>query len=249
MASLDQGVSSSAQILFQHKHRTCQGQMCRVYRFKRFFPFEFLFQAIYLYVCIVIWICIYIYNILSLYHYVYMYIILINRSQRSYVSFFVKTCSSTSSSPKVGSEPKDLLSTLHRGEYPMVDIGLYNQHIWVEKPKNRGILPPKWINVTMVPNPMNKWMIWQVFPYFWVDTHIHPWKTNGWHLETPSFFRVHVSSFSGVLVVVSTSTHWKTFPSLKLPLWPLKIGACETIQKWFAKRPIFRCWAFCFREV
>ncbi len=25
----------------------------------------------------------------------------------------------------------------------------------------------------MVPNPMYKWMIWGVFPYFWVDTHIN----------------------------------------------------------------------------
>ena len=30
-----------------------------------------------------------------------------------------------------------------------------------------GILPPKWMVKIMVPNPMNKWMIWGVFknPY------------------------------------------------------------------------------------
>ena len=28
--------------------------------------------------------------------------------------------------------------------------------------KNRGILPPKWMVKIMVPNPMNKWMIWGV---------------------------------------------------------------------------------------
>ena len=38
--------------------------------------------------------------------------------------------------------------------------------------KNRGILPPKWMVYFMVPNPMNKWMIWGVFPYFWFNTHL-----------------------------------------------------------------------------
>ena len=36
-----------------------------------------------------------------------------------------------------------------------------------------GVKPPKWMVKIMVPNPMNKWMIWGVkTPYFWVDTHI-----------------------------------------------------------------------------
>ena len=33
--------------------------------------------------------------------------------------------------------------------------------------KNRGVLPPKWMVKIMVPNPMNKWMIWGAHPYFW----------------------------------------------------------------------------------
>ena len=36
--------------------------------------------------------------------------------------------------------------------------------------KSRGG-PPKWM-VKIMENPMNKWMIWVVFPYSWVDTHI-----------------------------------------------------------------------------
>ena len=42
--------------------------------------------------------------------------------------------------------------------------------------QNMGVEPkiggknPKWMVKIMVPNPMNKWMIWVVFPYFWVDT-------------------------------------------------------------------------------
>ena len=36
--------------------------------------------------------------------------------------------------------------------------------------KNRGIFPPKWMVKIMVPNPMYKWMIWGVFPYFWFNT-------------------------------------------------------------------------------
>ena len=37
-------------------------------------------------------------------------------------------------------------------------------------PKIRGT--PKWMAYFME-NPMNKWMIWGVFPYFWVDTHMY----------------------------------------------------------------------------
>ena len=33
------------------------------------------------------------------------------------------------------------------------------------EPKNRGIFPPKWM-VKIMENPMNKWMIWGVFPLF-----------------------------------------------------------------------------------
>ncbi len=35
--------------------------------------------------------------------------------------------------------------------------------------KNRGG-PPKWM-VYFMENPMNKWMIWVYFPYFWSATH------------------------------------------------------------------------------
>ena len=36
--------------------------------------------------------------------------------------------------------------------------------------KNRENHQNGW--VIMVPNPMNKWMIWGVFPYFWFNTHM-----------------------------------------------------------------------------
>ncbi len=38
--------------------------------------------------------------------------------------------------------------------------------------KNRGIWPPKWMVKIMVPNPMNKWMIWGAHPYFWKHPYI-----------------------------------------------------------------------------
>ena len=41
--------------------------------------------------------------------------------------------------------------------------------------KNRGENPPKWMVKIMVPNPMNKWMIW-VFPIIFGNTHLTP----GW---------------------------------------------------------------------
>ena len=41
------------------------------------------------------------------------------------------------------------------------------------QPKNRGILPPKWM-VNIMKNPMNKWMIWGAHPYFWK----HPYTVN-----------------------------------------------------------------------
>ena len=59
--------------------------------------------------------------------------------------------------------------------------------------KNRGILPPKWLVKLMVPNPMNKWMIWGSLynPYFWVDTHINSGtfqhRVNGYTPSSPSF--------------------------------------------------------------
>ena len=37
--------------------------------------------------------------------------------------------------------------------------------------KNRGKNPPKWM-VNIMVNPVNKWMIWVVFPYFWFNTHM-----------------------------------------------------------------------------
>ena len=34
-----------------------------------------------------------------------------------------------------------------------------------------GVGPQKWM-VKIMENPMNKWMIWGVFPYFWFNTHV-----------------------------------------------------------------------------
>ncbi len=42
--------------------------------------------------------------------------------------------------------------------------------------KNRGgNYPPKWMVKIVVPNPMNKWMIWGVNPppYFWFNTQLY----------------------------------------------------------------------------
>ena len=49
---------------------------------------------------------------------------------------------------------------------------LYIQHMDVSK--NRGT--PKWMVKIMVPNPMNKWMIWGVFPPIFGNTRIPPTK-------------------------------------------------------------------------
>ena len=38
--------------------------------------------------------------------------------------------------------------------------------------KNRGILPPTWM-VKIMENPMNKWMIWEVFPTIFGNTHCY----------------------------------------------------------------------------
>ena len=55
---------------------------------------------------------------------------------------------------------------------PLSSIFALMKHfnIWVF-PKIGG-KPPKWMVKIMVPNPVNKWMIWGFSHYFWVDTHI-----------------------------------------------------------------------------
>ncbi len=62
-------------------------------------------------------------------------------------------------------------------------VGSWKAQGWKEvvfpSSKNRGILPPKWMVKIMVPNPMNKWMIWGCH-YFWK----HPYR--GWHF-LPSY--------------------------------------------------------------
>ena len=55
-------------------------------------------------------------------------------------------------------------------------VNLYKAktRLWMLKwmfPKIVGFYPPKMDGLYIMENPMNKWMIWVVFPhYFWVNT-------------------------------------------------------------------------------
>ena len=49
------------------------------------------------------------------------------------------------------------------------------RHFLTQSPSTRWVFPkirgtPKWMVKIMLPNPMNKWMIWG-YPYFWFNTH------------------------------------------------------------------------------
>ena len=47
------------------------------------------------------------------------------------------------------------------------------------EPKIGGFYPPKWMVKIMVPNPMNKWMIWEVKTPIFGSTPIffeYPWQ-------------------------------------------------------------------------
>ncbi len=51
-----------------------------------------------------------------------------------------------------------------------IQICKIDRNIEMDVSKNRGT--PKWM-VKIMENPMNKWMIWGVFPYFWKHPNIH----------------------------------------------------------------------------
>ena len=57
-------------------------------------------------------------------------------------------------------------------------------------PKIGEVFPPKWM-VFNGSKPYKNGMIWVVFPYFWVDTHMcpthFPWIWGGKHPPTPIF--------------------------------------------------------------
>ncbi len=54
-------------------------------------------------------------------------------------------------------------------------VGMFLASIYGCWTKNRGGFPPKWM-VKIMENPMIKWMIWVVFPYFWK----HPYRCRCW---------------------------------------------------------------------
>ena len=65
-----------------------------------------------------------------------------------------------------------------KGKWPFVEGGVFGgrelnnyEYIWMF-PKIGG-KPPKWMVKIMVPNPMNKWMIWVFLPLFLVQ---HPYN-------------------------------------------------------------------------